>query len=210
MISRKIPVDISSNNQLNFLLLTEIIRLIETEQGLDQLLTMGCDAELIDQLRHRSTRDLIDLASRLRELSISFSPIELQQQLGGIDRQRRDDELCEYFVIHGASRQLLKKLFKRSEDEIRKLRESLIGQSNSGRTGMPKDLNVRDEIHKAWHSITENAQDDSLRTWLYELHQLFPIYTIDTLYSTVREFEEVPARYGSSMQNKPSESKQYS
>jgi hypothetical protein len=210
MTSRKIPVDIQSNNQLNFLLLTEIIRLIETEQGLDQLLTMGCDAELIDQLRHRSTRDLIDVASRMRGLSISFSPIELLQQLGGLDRQRRDDELCEYFVIHGASRQLLRNLFKRSDDEIRRLRESLIGQSSSGRTGMPKDLNVRDEIHKAWHSITRNPQEESIRNWLYELHRQFPEYTIDTLYSTVREFEDIPARYVSSTNHKTVESKHYS
>lgn len=210
MISRKIPVDIQSNNQLNFLLLTEIIRLIETEQGLDQLLNMGCDAELIDQLRHRSTRDLIDVSTRLRGLSISFSPIELLQHLGGIDRQRRDDELCEYFVIHGASRQLLKKLFKRSEDEIRRLRESLIGQSSSGRTGMPKDLNVRDDIHRTWHSITESSQEESLRTWLYELHQQFPAFTIDTLYSTVREFEDSDPNYESVLKTKTTESKQFS
>lgn len=210
MTTRKIPVDIQSNGQLNFLLLTEIVRLIEIEQGLDQLLTMGCDAELIDQLRHRSTRDLIDVASRMRGLSISFSPRELLQQLGGLDRQRRDDELCEYFVIHGAPRQLLKRLFKRSEDEIRRLRESLIGQSSSGRTGMPKDLEVRDEIHRAWHSITVNAQEESLRNWLFELHQKFPSFTIDTLYSTVREFDEVPGRYGRLSSNKSVETKHYS
>lgn len=210
MTTRKIPVDIQSNDQLNFLLLTEIVRLIETEQGLDQLLTMGCDAELIDQLRHRSTRDLIDVASRMRGLSISFSPRELLQQLGGVDRQRRDDELCEYFVIHGASRQLLKKLFKRSEDEIRRLRDFLIGQSSSGRTGMPKDLNVRDEIHKAWHSITTNPQEESLRNWLYELHKQFPNFTIDTLYSTVKEFDDVPARYGISSAPKTVQSKHLS
>ena len=75
---------------------------------------------------------------------------------------------------------------------------------------MPKDLEVRDEIHRAWHSITVNAQEESLRNWLFELHQKFPSFTIDTLYSTVREFDEVPGRYGTLSSNKSVETKHYS
>ena len=45
MTDHIVPVDIHTNPQLNFLLLTEVIRAIETEDGIDQLLQMGCDAE---------------------------------------------------------------------------------------------------------------------------------------------------------------------
>ncbi|WP_287919369.1 STY4526/YPO1902 family pathogenicity island replication protein [Comamonas sp.] len=190
MPAKSITVPIQDNQQLNFLVLSEVIRLIETEVGLDQLLRMGCDAELIDQLRHRTTRDLINLSSRSSGFVVNFYPRELLTHLNGIDRQRRDDEMCEYFVIHGASRQLLCKLFKRTGDEIRRLREILVGRGSVGRTVLPKSHHVRDEIHRTWDSIQKASPDQSFRVWLYELHQKYPNYSIETLYSTLKEFED--------------------
>jgi hypothetical protein len=190
MPAKSISVPIQDNQQLNFLVLSEVIRLIETEAGLDQLLRMGCDAELIDQLRHRTTRDLINLSSRSSGFVVNFHPKELLTHLNGIDRQRRDDEMCEYFVIHGASRQLLCKLFKRTGDEIRRLREILVGRGSVGRTGLPKSYHVRDEIHRTWNSILKASPDQSFRVWLYELHQKYPEFSIETLYSTLKEFED--------------------
>lgn len=110
MTDHIVPVDIHTNPQLNFLLLTEVIRAIETEVGIDQLLQMGCDAELIDQLRHRKTRDILDISTKLTRVKLVFSPGELRQQLEGLDRQRQDDALCEYFVRNGASRALITRL----------------------------------------------------------------------------------------------------
>lgn len=189
MSANRIPVQIQ-NTQMNFLMLSEVVRMIETEDGLDSLLTMGCDAELLDQLRNRSTRDLWNISNRASGFTVLLSPKELLNHINGIDRQRRDDELCEYFVMHGASRQLLIKLFKRSSDEIRRLREMLVGRGTVGRTGLPKSLRVRDEIHHTWYSIIKNRPNESLRTWLYELHQRYPEYTIETLHSTIKEFED--------------------
>lgn len=191
MTDRIVPVDIDTNQQLTYLLLTELIRTIETESGMDQLLQMGCDAELIDKIRHRKTRDLIDLSSRKLGVKVIFSPSELKLHLDGLDRQRQDDEMCEYFVRHGASRALVTRLFKRSADDIRKLRELVGGTATVGRTKLPKQLDVRDEIHNAWAEITKNPElGQSLRDWLYALHLRFPDYTIDTLYSTLKEFED--------------------
>ena len=72
MTSRSVPVDIRDNEKFNFIVLTEVIRVIETEAGLDQLLLLGLTPELIDTLRTRQTRDLIDLASRMRSIRITF------------------------------------------------------------------------------------------------------------------------------------------
>lgn len=191
MTDRIVPVDIDTNQQLTYLLLTELIRTIETESGMDQLLQMGCDAELIDKIRHRKTRDLLALSSRISGVKVIFSPSELKLHLDGLDRQRQDDEMCEYFVRHGASRALVTRLFKRSADDIRRLRELVGGTATVGRTKLPKQLEVRDEIHNAWAEITKNPElGQSLRDWLYELHLRFPEYTIDTLYSTLKEFED--------------------
>lgn len=190
MYAKNISVLINGNQHLNFIVLSELVKLIDTETGFHQLLQIGCDAELIDQLRHRSVRDLLSLATRTRGFIVNVTPDELLNQLGSIDRQRRDDELCEYFVLHGASRQMIAKLFKRSAEEIRKLREVLIGSSSVGRASMPKDTNVRDAIHRTWHEITQKNTEDSLRNWIYELHQKFPDYSIESLHSTIREFDD--------------------
>jgi len=95
MSANRIPVQIQ-NTQMNFLMLSEVVRMIETEDGLDSLLTMGCDAELLDQLRNRSTRDLWNISNRASGFTVLLSPKELLNHINGIDRQRRDDELCEY------------------------------------------------------------------------------------------------------------------
>lgn len=50
MTSRSVPVDIRDNEKFNFIVLTEVIRVIETEAGLDQLLLLGLTPELIDTL----------------------------------------------------------------------------------------------------------------------------------------------------------------
>lgn len=191
MTDHIVPVDIHTNPQLNFLLLTEVIRAIETEYGIDQLLQMGCDAELIDQLRHRKTRDILDISTKLTRVKLAFSPGELRQHLEGLDRQRQDDALCEYFVRNGASRALITRLFKRSADDIRRLRELVGGSVTGGRAKLPKQFDVRDQIHQAWAEITsQSAPGQSLRDWIFELHSRFAEYTIDSLYSTLKEFED--------------------
>ncbi|WP_404298977.1 STY4526/YPO1902 family pathogenicity island replication protein [Alicycliphilus denitrificans] len=191
MKHRIVPVDIRQNPQLIFLALTEVIRVIDTDHGLDQLLGEGFSAELIDKLRRRDARDLLDLSNRLTFVSVNLPTREMLQQLDCIDRRRRDDEMCEYFVKHGAQRALINKLFKRTPEEIRRLRE-LVGGGSIGRTKLPKEYGTRDHIHVVWHHIKESSDySENLRDWLYALHQKFPDYSIDTLYSTVKEFEDI-------------------
>lgn len=204
MQARVIPFafDIEANEQLSYLVLTEVVRLIETESGMDLLLEMGFEPELIDSLRHRKARDLLELSSRVRALKVVLSPWELRLHLDGIEMERREDELCEYFVRNGASRSLIARLFRRTADDVRRLRE-LVGGISAGRSRLPKDYSTRDAIHRAWHEIKRDSGEvGSLREWIYALHQLFPDYTIDTLYSTLREFgddEAVLKRRGSAI-----------
>ncbi|WP_082848131.1 STY4526/YPO1902 family pathogenicity island replication protein [Delftia sp. GW456-R20] len=198
MTSRSVPVDIRGNEKFNFIVLTEVIRVIETEAGLDQLLLLGLTPELIDTLRTRQTRDLMDLASRMRSIRITLAVNEIAGHLDGIDRQRRDDEMCEYFVRNGATRSLVTRLFKRSSDEVRRLRD-LLGGASVGRTKLPKEHDVVDHIHIVWHEIRRNAGPaENLRDWLFALHQKFPDYSIDSLHTCVKEYESF---YGSDDSN---------
>lgn len=82
----------------------------------------------------------------MRSIRITLAVNEIAGHLDGIDRQRRDDEMCEYFVRNGATRSLVTRLFKRSSDEVRRLRD-LLGGASVGRTKLPKEHDVVDHIH---------------------------------------------------------------
>ncbi len=188
----KVTVTVSNPTILN-MLLTEVIGTIESESGMDALLQQGCDANFIDLMRRRPARDLMDVACHLKHLRFEVSVSEIEQQFLRLDWMRRDTALCEYFVKNGASAQMINTLFKKSTEEVRRLREALVptGGANVGRTALPKDPKVREEIQQAWSEICKGrGSEESIRDRLYALHQRFEDHSIATLYSTIHEFED--------------------
>ena len=169
-----------------------VVKLIDTESGLDELLHQGCSASLLDDLRNRKARDLVEVASRLRSVQIVVSPTEIQGELHRLDRVREDQSLFEYFVQHGASRQMICDLWKRTHEEVASMRKALLpgGSASAGRTPLPKSPAVREAIHIAWDAINKADPGASQRQKLYQLHQRFAEYSIDTLVSTLDEFEQ--------------------
>lgn len=169
-----------------------VVKLIDTEEGLDQLLQQGCSASLLDDLRQRKARDLVEVAGRLRTMRILLSAAEIQGELHRLDRLREDQELFEYFVIHGASRNMICELWKRTHDEVASMRKSLLpsGGASPGRTPLPKNPEVRATIQQAWNEMEKAQPEASHRSRLHQLHQMFPDYSIDTLVSTLNEFEQ--------------------
>ena len=166
-----------------------IVGVIDTEQGLDRLLHQGCSAELLDDLRQRKARDLREVAPGLRSVQISISAHDLDVALHRIDRVRQDQELFEYFVLNGASRGMICELWKKSHEEVTAMRKNLLPDrsGNPGRAPLPKDPAVREAIHRAWHEI-ETDPHTAHRERIYQLHQRFPDYAIDSLVSTLTEF----------------------
>lgn len=169
------------------LVLLEIIQKIETKNGLDELLRSGCDAASIDLLRRRPARDLSDIAPFLaRSLFIEVDMDEVRKCLLRLDSMRRAQQQLEYFVKHGASRQMINQLFSISQSDVRAMQEMLLGSSRGpGRTLLPKAAE-RDEIHQDWHRISQ--VHTGLREQLYHLHLEHPGYTIEALWQTVNEF----------------------
>lgn len=166
-----------------------LVKLIDTEEGIDRLLSEGCPADLLDNIRQRKARDLLEAAPWVRTLHISISVSEVGGALNRIDRERQDQELFEYFVKHGASRGMICELWKKTNEEVTSMRKQLLpdGGGNPGRAPLPKDPAVREAIHNAWHEIVRDPHA-AKRERIYQLHQLFPHYAIDSLVSTVTEF----------------------
>ncbi|RMX08230.1 DUF2857 family protein [Corticibacter populi] len=176
-----------SSQAIVTLVLLEIIQKIETKSGLDELLRNGCDAASIDLLRRRPARDLSDIAPFLaRSLLFAIDMDEVRTCLLRLDSMRRTQQQLEYFVKHGASRQMVNQLFSVSQSDVRAMQEMLIGPSRGpGRTSLPK-TSERDEIHQDWHRIS--LAHTGLREQLYHLHMEHPDYTIEALWQTVNEF----------------------
>jgi Protein of unknown function (DUF2857) len=183
---------------LKRLLLEHMVEQLEAGgDDLDALLTAGVDPELLDLLRRRSARDFIAVAQMdLFVPSAFFDNDILKGCLQRIDSRRRDDELREYFVSHGAPMSMLNEVFKLSRDEARRLRTLLVPQgTHIGSPKMPA-VQERQPIHEAWAQLERTQGSTSLRERVYELHQRFPDFSIAALWATVNEFAERPAKSG--------------
>lgn len=180
-----------TNPIIQRLLLEHVIEQIESESGLDTLLQQGGSAEFLDLLRHRKARDLINVAENLKCIQFSVSTTEVMGQLSRLDRIRHDAELREYFINHGAAREMLCEFFKLSGDEVRRLRSLLLpdGGASAGRTRLPPP-HARDEIHAAWSRILKTHANEHQRDRIYRLHQQFSTLRISTLHQTLKEFGE--------------------
>ena len=169
-----------------------VVKVIDTEAGLDGLLLQGCSASLLDDLRQRKARDLVEVASQVQSMQIWLSEPEIRGALHRLDRRREDQELFEYFIRHGASLKMICDLWKRTHEEVALTRKSLLPDAGTGagRTPLPKDQTVREAIHVAWDEILKADPAAQKRQCVHALHQRFPDYTISTLMSTLGEFEQ--------------------
>lgn len=186
-----VKINICFNSIVTHLALLEIVAKIETRSGLDELLQHGIDPELIDLIRNRPARDLREIAAHLRTACLTFDQTELRHTLQQLDMMRRDREKFEYFVKHGASRQMCRSFFRISLAEIKEYQEALLGTIGGGRVSLPPH-EQRDEIHHVWSAIQRDHE--KIRDQLYELHVRYPAYTIESLWQTVNEFNDSQER----------------
>src|SRR5689334_8166606 len=92
------------------LILEELVERMDA--GLDALLLDGADPDVLDQLRHRPARDFIH-AAKLEHLVIlgTFDGESVMRCFTWLDMTKRDIELQEYFVRHGASAEVMCAMF---------------------------------------------------------------------------------------------------
>ncbi|GKS96788.1 STY4526/YPO1902 family pathogenicity island replication protein [Acidovorax sp. SUPP2825] len=187
-----------TNPMLKRMLLEHLVEHMD-QGGFDALLTAGFTPEFLDSLRHRPARDLINIAQTELDIRVALPQRAIAACLQRLDWQRRDAHLREYFIRHGASRQMVCQFFKLTADEFRDLRELLVPDGvPSGRPSMPSER-LRDEIHRVWHEMERSGEHPTLRERIYALHQRFPDLRIQALHATVTEFDEDVATVGGSV-----------
>jgi hypothetical protein len=171
-------------------LLTHLIECMDRGQ-LDALLGNGACPKAMDKLRHLDTSSLIRLANMNHpEILLTVDAKGIEFGLNELAREDRDRDDLVYFIEHGASLAMLNKLFTSVGSEvISGYRQRLTENRKFGRAVLP-DESIRDAIHQAWHGISHAEVPATQRGKLRVLHGLFESFSMDTLYTTINEFQE--------------------
>ena len=169
--------------QLRLLLLNHIaVRASDSEE----LRAAGMEAELLEHLKGLSAGDLHRLAN-MREpmFAITVDANKLKAGLRALTLGNEAKAQETYFIRHGASWSLMKKLFKvRHKLTLQRRRELGICR-RSGRLQLP-DMATRERIWRVWAAIT----DADPRARYYQLHQSFRDFSLEVLETVVAEFEK--------------------
>lgn len=181
-----------TDNHTKRLVLEDLLLRMETGE-VNTLLEAGVSPELLDALRNRTIRDLIGV-SQMTDASV-YMHVDASSFLScfqRLDAMKRSKQLQEYFVMQGATPDLLQSLFKLALSQIRTLRATLRpGTPISGRPAMPH-TKERDEIHRAWVEI--GTQEKDIREQYYALHQRFSHHSMACLWATINEFTRLACK----------------
>ena len=169
--------------QLRLLLLNHIaVRATDAEE----LRAAGMEAELLEHLKGLSAADLHRLAN-MREpmFAITVDQNKLKAGLRALALGNEAKAQETYFIRHGASWSLMKKLFKVRHKLTLQRRRELGIRRRSGRLQLP-DMATRERIWRVWAAIT----DPDPRARYYQLHQSFRDLSLEVLEIVVAEFEK--------------------
>ncbi len=150
------------------------------------LRSAGLEPEQIERLRALPAQELARLAD-MRSLTMGFTinPAGLRHGLRAIAVMRDREWLESYFLLHGASWQLMRALFRLRRKRVFSRRQELGAWFPPGRVKLPEGP-VREDIRIVWKRIQEN----DLRLRYYRLHQEFKPILIRVLEEVIRSQED--------------------
>jgi len=145
----------------------------------------GVENEVLERLGRLSAADLHRLAA-MREpmFAVSVDADRLKAGLRALALTNEARAQETYFLRHGASWTMMKRLFKVRHKLTLQRRRELGLRRPPGRLPLP-DPATRERIWKAWAAIG----DTNPRTRYYQLHQAFPDLSLEVLETVVSEFE---------------------
>jgi hypothetical protein len=152
----------------------------------EALRVAGIETELLEHLRRLSAADLHRLAA-MREpmFAVSVDAERLRAGLRALALTNEAKAQETYFIRHGASWTMMKRLFKVRHKLTLQRRRELGVRRPPGRLTLP-DAATRERIWRAWAAI----EDPSPRARYYRLHQAFRDLSLEVLETVVSEFEK--------------------
>ncbi|HEU0202283.1 MAG TPA: STY4526/YPO1902 family pathogenicity island replication protein [Burkholderiaceae bacterium] len=171
--------------------LTDLVKMLHQpdEARLEELVSSGITPQLMDRLYSLTACDLMRVANMpLCRIGVHIDWTSFARALDVHQAAKHASEILEYFIRHGASRRLLRRLFSLSDAEYRSRAMALgLDPCRRGRVPMPAE-SERDAIGLAWHALTRQHAADPRRCY-YELHRRFSACSIAALEQVLFQFE---------------------
>ena len=178
------------DQQLRLLVLANLIRQLREER--DAPAPEGLTEQQIADLQALTSSELVQLAEMTEpRVAIQIDAGSLEHGLRQVDYLNKRSRQLEHFIRHGATSNMLTKLFKISSADVTLKRRLFAGTSPLlRRPAMPPHA-VREQIQLKWHEIRKGKEREPVRAEDYEeLHQAFPPHTYATLWAVVHEFDD--------------------
>ena len=180
------------DQQLRLLVLAQLIRELRQESESKAPTAEGLTDTQMEELRSLTSEELVQLSEMTEpRVAIQIDAGSLEHGLRQVDYLNKRSRQLEYFIRHGATSNMLTKLFRISSADVTLKRRLFAGTSSLlRRPAMPPHA-VREQIQKRWFEIRKGKQSEPIRAEDYEeLHQDFQRHTFATLWAVVHEFDE--------------------
>jgi Protein of unknown function (DUF2857) len=171
--------------------LTCLVSLIEefNEERLDEMAAAGITPELYERVRRLDLLQILRLARDPQlKLHLLADGRSLAAALTRVQDRRAHQLNVEYFIQRGASRRMLRALFKLTDRQIRQHCQTLGKARRAGRTRLPT-WEERCAIVTLWRRLCEELADDRAR--YLQLHAQYAQYSLAALEHVVREAEQL-------------------
>ena len=180
------------DQQLRLLVLAQLIRELQAKEGEPLPTPEGFTPEQVAELQALSSAELVKLSEMTEpRVAIQIDAGSLEHGLRQVDYLNKRSRQLEHFIRHGATSNMLTKLFKISSADVTLKRRLFAGTSPLLRRPAMPPHPVRELIQQRWHEIRKGKENEPLRAEDYELlHADFAAYTYATLWAVVHEFDE--------------------
>ena len=178
--------------QLRLLMLAHLIRELQRENSQQHPPPAGLTEQQAAELRGLTSNELVRLAEMPDpRVAISIDAGSFEHGLRQVDYLGKRSRQLEFFIRHGATSNMLTKLFRISSADVTLKRRLFTGTASSlRRPSMPPHA-VREQIQKRWFEVRKGKEREPERAEDYEeLHRDFSAQTFATLYAVVHEFDD--------------------
>ena len=180
------------DHQLRLLVLAHLIKELQARAEEHGPVPEGFTEQQIAELQSLSSAELVCLSEMPEpRVAIQIDAGSLEHGLRQVDYLTKRSRQLEHFIRHGATSNMLTKLFKISSADVTLKRRLFSGTSSLlRRPAMPAHA-VRELIPRRWYEIRKGKEEEPVRAEDYEaLHEEFPAHTYATLWAVVHEFDD--------------------
>ena len=179
------------DQQLRLMVLAHLIRELHKAAQERAPAPEGFSDKQVEELQALSSAELVKLSEMTEpRVAIQIDAGSLEHGLRQVDYLSRRSKQLEYFIVHGATSNMLSKLFKISSADVTLKRRLFSGTGSALRRPSMPPHPVRERITNRWYEIRKGKEAEPLRAEDYEaLHRDFPQYTFATLWAVVHEFD---------------------